>query len=157
MKKVIIFGLIIVIIFAALAFVTSQQNKQQSEGNPFGKDQLHRETLNQLDNPLYQNVIIPEELNSKLENEETVTVYFYSPTCEYCNEATPVLVPLAEQLGVDVVLFNLLEFNHGFNDYNIDYTPTLVHYENGVEVSRKVGLFNEAAYEQFYREDVLGE
>ncbi|PIB64433.1 thioredoxin, partial [Pseudomonas sp. 2995-1] len=38
MKKIIIFGLVLAVIFAALAFVTSQQNQQQSEGNPYGKD-----------------------------------------------------------------------------------------------------------------------
>lgn len=97
MKKIILFGLVIVIIFGTLAFVTSFQNKQLSEGNPFGKNVLKAETIRQLDNPLYQNIIVPEDLERKLASGEAVTVYFYSPICEQCNLATPIFKPLADE------------------------------------------------------------
>ncbi|WP_088033298.1 thioredoxin family protein [Evansella clarkii] len=149
MKKLIIFAVIIVVLFSALALITSAQNKQQSEGNPFGKSTLHPETIKQLDDPNYQNIILPEELYSALKLEEKVTVYFYSPTCEYCNLATPQIVSVAEELGTEVKMFNLLEFEQGWREYEIDGTPTLVHYENGRETARIDGLREREDYESF--------
>ena len=154
MKKILIFGLIIVAIFTALAFITNAQQKQLAEGNPFGKSNLHSETIKQLDDPNYQNIILPEELNEKLKAEESITVYYYSPTCPACEAASPILVPKAEEMGVEVKLFNLLEFKEGWNDYEIESTPTVIHYENGEEVARIVGLHEEENYEIFYRQIV---
>ncbi|MFD1780674.1 thioredoxin family protein [Fredinandcohnia salidurans] len=139
MKKVIIFTVIIVAIFGALAFVTTTQNKQQSEGNPYGKDKLDPATVKQLNDPNYGNQILPEELETKLENGETMTVYFYSPTCPHCQETTPVIVPMVDEMGLDLKKYNLLEFEEGWNKYGIESTPTLIHFENGEEVSRLVG------------------
>ncbi|WP_077617069.1 thioredoxin family protein [Bacillus sinesaloumensis] len=139
MKKVIIFTVIIVAIFGALAFVTTQQNKQQAEGNPYGKKNLDPATIKQLDDPNYGNQILPDELETKLENGETMTVYFYSPTCPHCQETTPVIVPMVDDMGLDLKKYNLLEFEEGWNKYGIEYTPTLIHFENGEEVSRLVG------------------
>ncbi|WP_096189487.1 thioredoxin family protein [Evansella halocellulosilytica] len=155
MKKIIIFGLIVILIFGALAFLTSYQNKQQSEGNPFGKERLYPETIEQLDDPLYSNIILPDELDDKLENEEDVTVYFYSPQCEYCNEASPILIPLADETGVDLELYNILEFEQGWDDHQISATPTLIHYRNGEEVMRMEGLHGEEEYQNFYEHFVL--
>ncbi|PYZ93600.1 thiol reductase thioredoxin [Salipaludibacillus keqinensis] len=152
MKKVIIFGSVIVLLFVAIAFLTSYQNQQQAEGNPFEKDRLHSETIDQLDDPHYQNIILPEELDEKLANEEDVTVYFYSGQCEFCNEATPILVPKAEEMDVDLKLYNILEFDQGWNDYNIEATPSIVHYENGEEAARYEGLFDEETYGQIFQQ-----
>ncbi|WP_449539220.1 thioredoxin family protein [Ferdinandcohnia sp. Marseille-Q9671] len=139
MKKLIIFTVIIVAIFGALAYVTTTQNKQQAEGNPYGKDNLDPATIKQLDDPNYGNQILPDELESKLENGETMTVYFYSPTCVHCQNTTPVIVPMVDEMGLDLKKLNLLEFNDAWNKYGIDSTPTLIHFENGEEVSRLVG------------------
>lgn len=139
MKKVIIFTVIIVAIFGALAYVTTTQNKQKAEGNPYGKETLDPATTKQLDDPNYGNQILPDQLESKLENGETMTVYFYSPTCPHCQETTPVIVPMVDEMGLDLKKFNLLEFEEGWRKYGIEYTPTLIHFENGEEVSRLVG------------------
>ncbi|MCC3355336.1 thioredoxin family protein [Bacillus sp. REN16] len=139
MKKIVIFTVVIVAIFGALAYVTTTQNKQKAEGNPFGKEKLDPATTAQLDDPNYQNQILPNELASKLENGESMTVYFYSPTCSHCQKTTPVIVPMVDEMGLDLKKFNLLEFEEGWKDYGIEYTPTLIHFENGEEVSRLVG------------------
>src|SRR5690625_1777055 len=100
-KMLIIIG-IIVLLFAGLYFVNSFKNKQTLDGheNPYGKDDLQQETIDQLDDPLYQNIIVPEDLDAKLANGEDVTVYYYSPTCIYCQKTTPVVVSIVEELGV---------------------------------------------------------
>ncbi|MEH7381491.1 thioredoxin family protein [Bacillus sp. JJ1533] len=139
MKKIIIFTAIIVVLFGALAYVSTTQNKQKAEGNPYGKDKLDPATLAQLDDPNYGNQILPDELETKLKNGESMTVYFYSPTCSHCQNTTPVIVPMVDEMGLDLKKYNLLEFEEGWKDYGIEYTPTLIHFENGEEVSRLVG------------------
>lgn len=147
----------IIILFVALYVVVDFKNKQtiKHAGNPYGKDNLKQETIDQLDDPLYQNQIIPEDLDEKLANKEDVVVYFYSPVCVYCLETTPILVPLAEELGVDVKKFNLYEFQEHKDKYNITGTPTLVYYENGEEVERVNGAKPKETFQTFFEEYVL--
>ncbi|WP_223700910.1 thioredoxin family protein [Sutcliffiella deserti] len=136
MKKIIVIVSVIVAIFIALAVITNYQQKQSSEGNPFGKDKIKPSTQEQLDDPLYQNIILPDELEEKLESGEKTTVYFYSPECPACVQTSPVVVPMAEEMDIDLELYNILEFEQGWDDYNIRSTPTFIHFEDGQEVSR---------------------
>ncbi|MCV9887285.1 thioredoxin family protein [Metabacillus halosaccharovorans] len=139
MKKLLIFGAIILILFGGLAFVTSYQNKQQAEGNVYGKSDLKPATIDQLDDPNYQNIILPDELESKLDNKEDAIVYFFSPECSHCKATTPVLMPVADDVGVEIDQFNLLEYEDAWNQYGITGTPTLVHFQDGKEVARAEG------------------
>ncbi|OLS36046.1 thiol reductase thioredoxin [Alkalihalophilus pseudofirmus] len=154
MKKVLIFGGIIVILFGLLAVVNSMKQSQLAEGNPFGKEQIDPATAELVNDPNYQNVILPEELEEILEDNGDVTVYFYSSTCPYCKEATPRLVPISEELGVDLVQYNLTEFDEGWSDHNIESTPTIVHFENGEEIDRIVGSAPDEEYRAFFERNV---
>ncbi|WP_017727632.1 thioredoxin family protein [Halalkalibacterium ligniniphilum] len=155
MKKVIIFGGIVVLLFVSLAVVSTMQQTKKAEGNPFGKSTLHPATIDIMDDPNYQNVILPDELEERLTNGDDVTVYFYSSTCSFCKETTPRLAPLAQQMDVDLVQYNLLEFEQGWSDYNLQSTPTVVHYQNGKEVARVVGSAQNEEYAMFFSEHVL--
>ncbi len=66
MKKLLIFGSIIVALFAAISFITSYQQKQAAKNNPYHKEELDPATVAQLDDPNYQNIILPDELEQKL-------------------------------------------------------------------------------------------
>src|SRR5699024_1183940 len=136
-KMFIILGAIIVL-FGALYFVVDYKNKSaiESSGNPYGKETLHQETIDQLDDPLYQNQITPDRLTEEINDGESVTVYFYSPTCVHCQKTTPVLIPVTEDLDVDLKKLNLLEFEEEWGTFDIEGTPTLVHYQDGEEVAR---------------------
>ncbi|QED47077.1 thioredoxin family protein [Cytobacillus dafuensis] len=154
MKKVIIFLGIIVILFAAIGILTKMQNEEKvSEKNPYGKDALHPETIKQLDDPNYQNLILPDELKEKLDNKEDVTVYFYSPTCSHCQRTTPVVAPLAKEMKVDLVQYNLLEFENGWDKYGITETPTIVQYKDGEEVERITGYQDEEVFKKWFNEN----
>lgn len=155
MKKLLIFGGVIVLIFVSLALVTNMKQSKQAEGNPFGKEKLDASTIELLDDPNYENVILPDELEEKLSNGEDVTVYFYQSNCPYCKELTPRLVPLAKDLGVDLVQYNLLEFEQGWRDYQIESTPTLIHFEAGEEKERVVGAHPNEVFTTFFNENVL--
>lgn len=155
-KMFIILGSIIVL-FIALYFVVDYKNKQAIDisGNPYGKDELKQETIDQLDDPMYQNQITPDVLEEKLANGEDMTVYFYSPTCIHCQRATPILVPLAEELNVDIKKLNLLEFEDEWATYDIEGTPTLVHYVDGEEVERISGEQSEEVFRSFLTDHVV--
>jgi thiol-disulfide isomerase/thioredoxin len=157
MKKVLIFGGIIVTLFVALYFTNSYSNQIRSEGNPFGKAKLHPSTISQLNDPLYENLILPDQLQDRLANEEDIFVYFYSPECEFCKRATPILVPLTEELGVNLYKYNLIEFQQGWQEYSIESTPTIVHFKNGLEEIRVVGLHDREAYKEIFEKQLKNE
>jgi thioredoxin 1 len=145
MKKLLIFAGIFIVIFGGLAFVTNYQQNEKAEGNPYGKDKLNPATVDQLEDPNYQNIILPEEVDEKMDKKEDFVVYYFSPTCEHCKRTTPELMPAAEEAGVEIGQFNLLEFEDGWQQYGIEATPTLVRYQNGKEVDRVEG-YNDGAY-----------
>ncbi|MEI3609605.1 thioredoxin family protein [Pseudogracilibacillus sp. SO10305] len=156
-NKMILIIVVIVVLFAGLMLVTNMKNKQTIEdNNPYDKTNLQQSTVDLLDDPNYQNIIVPDDLDEKLDNKESVTVYYFSPTCSYCQKATPIVSPLAEDLDVDMKKLNLLEYDK-MKHYEIEGTPTLIHYENGEEVARIEGLPENAeeVYEDFFETYVL--
>lgn len=150
---------VVVILIGGLFVANNYKNNQAVENNdnPYGKSNLEQETIDQLDDPLYQNQITPDALATKLANKEDTTIYFYSPTCSYCVQTTPVLMPVAEDLDVDVEKLNLLEFPEEWDVYEIEGTPTVIHYQDGKEISRITGQQPEAEFEGFFKEFVLTE
>jgi thiol-disulfide isomerase/thioredoxin len=155
MKKIAIFLAIIIALFVGMAVVTNMQNKAKiGDENPYKKDNLDQTTIDILDDPNYQKIILPEELEKKLDNKEDVTVYFFASNCPHCKVTTPVLMPLAEEMDVDIVQYNLLEFQQGWDQYGIEGTPTLVRYEDGKEVARIDGSREEAVFEQWIEKNV---
>lgn len=148
-----IFSAIIVVLFAAIAIINNTQNKQKTENNPYNKTSLDQATIDQLDDPNYQNLILPEKLAEAIKNKEDKTVYFYSPTCVHCQNTTPIVAPLAEEMGIDLVQYNLLEFEQGWEDYRIESTPTIVHFNAGVEYDRIIGYNDKEVFEKWFKEN----
>lgn len=156
MKKIIIFLSIIIVLFVAVAVLTKMQTEDKvSEKNPYGKKELRAETVAQLDDPNYQNIILPNELEKKLADQEDATVYFYSPTCIHCQKTTPILAPLAKDLGVNMYKFNLLEFEDGWDQYQITGTPTLIQFKNGKETNRISGFNEKEVFDKWLKENSL--
>ncbi|GAB3060468.1 thioredoxin family protein [Virgibacillus ainsalahensis] len=156
-NKMLIFGGIIVLLFVGLFFMTNYQNNQAVENsdNPYGAKDLDQATIDQLDDPNYGNQIMPDELKEEVESGEPTTVYFYSPTCVYCQETTPMLVPLTEEMDVELKKLNLLEFENQWAEYRIEATPTVIHFENGEEVDRITGAHPEENFRSFFNQYVL--
>ncbi len=140
-----IYLLVIIALFAAIFFVNQQSKKaNDSADNPYGisKSKLNPETIKILNDPNYQNLILPDELDRRLSNKESFFQYFYSSTCPHCRATTPILIPIEKELGLNVTQFNLQEFATGWKNYNIQSTPTIVYYKNGKEVDRLVGGYS---------------
>lgn len=155
MKKLLIIGGAIVAVFILLIVLTNMSNDKKLAGNPYGTEDLKQETIDQLDDENYQNIILPDDLKAKVESGEPVTAYFFSPTCPHCKAMTPVLMPIVEEMDVDVVQYNVYEFDQGWDDYRLEATPTMIHFEDGQEVSRMVGNQPKENIEAFFNEVVL--
>jgi thioredoxin 1 len=155
MKKLLIIGGAIIAIFVLIIVLNNQSNKTKLENNAYGTNNLEQSTIDQLDDPNYQNIILPDALSEKIASGEPVTAYFFSPLCQYCKQMTPVLMPVASEMGVDIVQYNLLEFEKGWQDYLIEATPTMIHFEGGKEVSRTVGAQPKENIEAFFEQVVL--
>ncbi|WP_018664096.1 thioredoxin family protein [Heyndrickxia acidiproducens] len=158
MKKVIIFLTIIIVLFAGIVAVTKYQQNKEAKNNPYAGaksvNELKAETKEQLDDPLYQNIILPKTLKSNLNAGKDVTVYFYSPTCPHCKRTTPIVSSVTKEMGIDLKQFNLYEFDNGWDEYAIKFTPTVVYYDNGKEVARIVGEHTKAEFESWFKKNV---
>ena len=154
MKKLLIIAGIVVVVFAGIIFLTNQANNEKMADNPYDTEDLEQATIDQLDDENYQNIVVPADLEEQIASGEPTTVYFFSPTCQYCQQTTPVLMPVAEDMDVDVLQYNLLEYEQGWQQYMIEATPTLIHYENGEEVSRWVGAQPKENIEKFFTDVV---
>lgn len=147
MKKFLIYFSIIVLLFVGLYAIDALSQREQNLALAddaerlynTSPDKLRDSTKAQLQDENYQSIILPDELKQRLDNEESLFVYFFSPECPFCVSTTPQLMPLAEQIGVTVYQFNVLEFNQGWAEYQLQSTPTLIYFENGKEADRLVG------------------
>src|SRR5699024_548917 len=144
------------VLFGGLFFVTNYKNKKVVDGsvNPYGKDKLNHQTIYNLVDLLYQNIILPNDLEYRLERRKSTTIYFFSPDCVHCQRTTTVLVPLVEDNDIDLVQMNLMEFEDEKAEYDIEGTPTMVHFDNGNEVARIVGEHPEDEFQSFFDEYV---
>jgi thioredoxin 1 len=155
MKKLLIIGGIIIAVFALIIVLNNVSNDKKLADNPYGTNELKQETIDQLDDENYQNIILPDDLQEKVDSGEPVTAYFFSPTCPHCKAMTPVLMPVAEEMDADIVQYNVYEFEQGWEDYKIEATPTLIHFEDGKEVARMVGNQPEENIKTFLSDVVL--
>src|SRR5699024_6845528 len=102
-NKIVIIIVAVVVITGGLFFVTNYKNKTvvDDSNNPYGKDKLNKQTIDSLDDSVYDDIIHPNDLEERIESGESTTVYFFSPDCVHCQRTTPVLVPLAEDNDID--------------------------------------------------------
>lgn len=155
MKKLLVFGGIIVAVFVLIFLLNSQKNKDALANNPYDTDNLEQSTIDLIDDPNYQNIILPEDLEKKIATGDPVTAYFFSPECVHCQEMTPRLSPLAEKNNIEIVKYNVLEYEQGWNVYGIEATPTMIYFEDGKEVERVKGAIPNDQIQAFFDQIVL--
>lgn len=155
MKKLGIIGGVVVVLFIVIILLTNLSNKDKLENNPYGTNNLYQSTIDLLDDENYQNIILPDALEEKIASGEPVTAYLFSPECPHCKNMTPKLMPIADEMGVEIDQLNILEYQAGWDDYNVEATPTLIHFKDGKEVNRLVGDAPEETIRQFFNEVVL--
>lgn len=155
MKKLLIIGVVIIAFFALIVFLSNKSDEAKLKDNPYGTNNLEKATIDLIGNKNYDNIVLPETLFKKIESGESVTVYYFSPDCGYCMAMTPDMMPIAKEMGVNVLQYNMLEFKEkvGMNTkYKIQSWPTLVHYEGGEEVGRMSGQQPKENIRAFFNE-----
>ena len=140
MKKLLIIGGVIIAVFVLIVVLTNKADETKMQDSPYGTKDIKTSTKQLIGDENYSNIILPEDLEKKISSGEPVTAYFFSPECGYCKEMTPILMPIAEEMGVDVLQYNLLEYSNEAASYEIEGTPTLMHFKDGKEVGRLYGL-----------------
>lgn len=150
MKKLGIIGVAVVLLFAAIIVLTNMSNSDKMKDNPYDTDNLQQSTIDLLDDENYQNIILPDDLQAKIDSGEGVFAYMFSPECGYCMQFTPKLMTVAEQEDIQINQLNVLEYENAWTTYQIDATPTLIYFENGEEVTRLVGDNDEESVRQFF-------
>src|SRR5699024_1078472 len=155
-NKMVIIIVAVVVLFGGLFFVTNYKNKKVVDGsdNPYGKDKINQQTIVSLDDQLYQNIIQPNDLEDRIESGESTTVYFFSLACVHCQRTTHVVVSLSVDNDIDLVQMMLMEFEDEKAEYDIEGTPTMVHFDNVNEVARFVGEHPEDEFQSFFDEYV---
>lgn len=153
MKKLIVYLSAIVAVFVLLFVVksmtTAGSNEDAQRLYNVKASKLSPQTVEKLKDPNYQNIILPAAFDKSLENKEPMFVYYFQPDCSHCAVVTPMLSPLAKDLGVDMKQFNLTEFTNYWQKSKIEGTPTLVYYKDGKEVDRIVGENSKEKYTEF--------
>ena len=150
MKKLAIIGGIVIVLFIGIIVLNNMSNSDKLEDNPYGTDNLNQATIDQLDDENYQNIILPEDLEAKIESGEDVFAYLFSPLCSYCMQFTPKLMEVAGEKDIQIDQLNVLEFESAKATYNLEATPTLIYFEDGKEVTRMVGDDSEDKIRQFF-------
>lgn len=146
----------LLLIFGVLMYAENQGDKNaMANYNPYGDKDLNSTTIDLLSDDNYQSIILEKDLDKLIDSGDSTVAYFFSPTCEYCKKTTPILMPLAESMDVDIVQFNLLEYTNGWEKYKIEGTPTLVLYKDGKEVSRVTGQYGKDYFETWLTTNVL--
>lgn len=151
-----IFLVIVIGLFAALYFISNSQTHTLADTKN-SLDITNVQTATKLTNSeeveagLYTNNITSTELEEKLKNKENVLVYFYKPTCPYCQKTTPIVMPMANQMGLTMYHYNVDAFPEGYESYKLTGVPTLIKFTKGKETHRLVGYYeDEMEYENWF-------
>ena len=150
MKKLIIIGAVVILLFVGIIVLTNMSNSDKLKDNPYGTEDLEQSTIDLLDDENYQNIILPEDLKKKIESREEVFAYLFSPLCGYCKQFTPKLMPIAEKEGIHIDQLNVLEYESEWTTYKLKATPTLIYFKDGKEVTRIVGDHSKAEIREFF-------
>lgn len=140
MKKLLAIGGVIVVIFILIVVLVNKSNEAKLKDNPYDTDQLNTATIDLIGNKHYSNIILPDKLDEKIASGDPVTAYFFSPLCGFCQEMTPIMMPIANEMDVTVYQYNFLEYENEASSYNIQGTPTIIHFKDGKETGRLYGL-----------------
>ncbi|PFE06477.1 thiol reductase thioredoxin [Bacillus cereus] len=137
MKKMLIFGGIIIVLFAAIAAVTQMESgsKEKQEKN------------------YYTNKTTSSDIRKNNEEKKEQTVYFYQTGCHYCEKVSPIVVPMAKDMNIDMKVINISNDEKSWDDYKIEGTPTIIHFKDGQEVNRIKGEQPKDAFEQWFKEN----
>jgi len=89
--------------------------------------------------------LTPKNYTSYINSHKFILVEFWYPDCGYCAQLKPYLHAALRHLkGINFATFNTDYDDNAIirNQYNVKFTPTLIIYKNGAEVSRQISVLS---------------
>lgn len=152
MKKLVFMLSAIIVVFGAFMAFDTYRSSQKEKVSLYGNKKVSMQTLEQAEkDPFYQNIIMPAQLKGNQKVGQNEVVYFFSPVCSYCEALEPNLKDAVTKYSkLKFSLYNAYEFKEGWRDYDLQGTPTLIHFKDGKEVNRLVGYQPKEVVNQFF-------
>lgn len=98
-----------------------------------------------------------EDLSGLLESGKPFVVEFWAPWCSYCRRIGPAYEKIAQQReDLEVVKLNIDEAPGIDDSYGVEYIPTLILFDGGLEQGRITAPGSKAAIDAFLEENLHG-
>jgi len=122
MKKMFLFGGIVIALLITIFAVSNMENKEETKTD------------------YYTNKISLDDLRKNIQEKKDQTIYFYKTSCPHCQRVSPIIVPMAKDMKIDMKVIDLEnEPDAVWDEFKITGTPVIVHFKEGKEVSRIEG------------------
>ncbi|MGG2093645.1 thioredoxin family protein [Bacillus sp. S13(2024)] len=133
MKKMFLFGGIVVVLLIAIFAVTKTEQKQENATD------------------YYTNKISLEDLRKNVTEKKDQTIYFYQTDCVHCKKVSPIVIPMAKDMNIDMKVFDLENQPDAvWDEFKITGTPTIIHFKEGKEVSRIEGEESKDKFKEWF-------
>ncbi|WP_144489413.1 thioredoxin family protein [Bacillus thuringiensis] len=136
MKKMIIFASICLLLFITFIFITNKENNTSSKAVT--------------KNDYYKNKISIEQLENDILNNKEKVIYFYQTTCFHCKLVSPIIVPMTEDMNINMQVMDLETYKEGWDKFKITGTPTVIHFKKGKEIDRIEGEQEETTFRKWF-------
>ena len=114
---------------------------------------LSQGTIDSFKDKNYRLQTNPKKIDKMIKNGDDVFVYFYSPVCVHCQAYTPILMDYVNEKHLTNVYFlNVLEYPEYLQKYNIEGTPTMLHFITGDAYDNFVGELSAEETELFFKQ-----
>lgn len=133
MKKMFLFGGIVVVLLIAIFAVTKTEQKQENATD------------------YYTNKISLEDLRKNVTEKKDQTIYFYQTDCVHCKKVSPIVIPMAKDMNIDMKVIDLEnEPIAVWDEFKITGTPTIIRFKEGKEVSRIEGEESKDKFKEWF-------
>ncbi|AQY42573.1 thioredoxin family protein [Bacillus thuringiensis] len=136
MKKMIIFASSCLLLFITFIFITNKENNTSSKAVT--------------KNDYYKNKITINQLENDIANNKEKVIYFYQTTCFHCKLVSPIIVPMAEDMNINMQVIDLETYKEGGDKFKITGTPTVIHFKKGKEIDRIEGEQEETTFRKWF-------
>ncbi|MEC2709757.1 thioredoxin family protein [Bacillus thuringiensis] len=135
MKKILVFSLFVILLFGVI-FLVMNKNKEEVPVKEY-----------------YKNKISQEQLQQDILDKKEKIIYYYQTHCSHCAKVSPIVIPMAEEMKIDMQVMNLEEYDSAWDQFKIKGTPTIIHYKDGKELNRIEGEQSEEDFESWFRKN----
>lgn len=148
MKKMILFGSIIIVLFVAIFVVTKIEEKNDSTKQKIESNTSSKKS----DADYYTNKISLVDLQRDLAEKKEEIVYFYQTSCVHCQKLSPIIVPMAKDLHIDMKVMDIEELDTPWYEYKIAGTPTIIYFKDGKESKRISGNHSSIDFKKWFEQ-----